>query len=330
MLDQFSVEEVWAQSQGQGVTVAVVDTGVDGSHPDLTGQVLAGKDFTGNGNAQEDVYGHGTSMASLIAGHGHGSGNGSGVMGLAPKAKILPLRYGTTKDDKFPEKRWAAAVKYAVDHGASVVNMSLSKTFGLTGREGEEALAYAQAHDVIVVASTGNDGLGVDDPAALPGVVAVSAIDKDGEFWYGSNAGKEVVLSAPGVDIVGADPTKSNGYANGTGTSASAAYVSAAAALVRSKFPNLTAGQVINRLIKSATLLDHKVEKVPDEEYGYGMIRPYSALTMDIPKGPSKALSARSRCLPLPRVPGRGRIAGPRRRRFSPPAASLSSPASQR
>ncbi|MBT2491160.1 type VII secretion-associated serine protease mycosin [Streptomyces sp. ISL-96] len=288
MLDQFSAKEVWAQSQGQGVTVAVVDTGVDGSHPDLTGQVLEGKDFTGNGNAQEDVYGHGTSMASIIAGHGHGEGDASGVMGLAPKAKILPLRYGATRDDDFPEERWAAAVKYAVDHGATVVNMSLSNTFGFTGHEGKEALAYAQAHDVIVVAGAGNDGLSVDDPAALPGVVAVSAIDKDGEFWSGSNAGKEVVLSAPGVDVVGADPTKANGYANGTGTSASTAYVSAAAALVRSKFPDLTAGQVINRLIKSATLLDHKVGNVPDEEYGYGMIRPYSALTMDIPKGPKQ------------------------------------------
>lgn len=288
-LDVFSAEDVWAESQGEGVTVAVVDSGVDASHPDLTGQVLEGKDFTGGGNAQEDTLGHGTTMAGIIAGHGHGSGNSSGVMGLAPKAKILPLRTLQSAEDRNLDETWGAAVKYAVDHGAKVINLSIANDGGKTLSAGREAIEYAEDHDVVVVAGSGNNGYStVSDPAALPGVVSVGAVDKDANLWEKSNTGKGLALTAPGVDIVGANPTNSSGYGVANGTSDSTAFVSAAAALVRAKYPDLTAGQVINRLIKSATFAHHKGLKAPDEEYGYGIIRPYSALTMDIPAGPKK------------------------------------------
>ncbi len=287
-LNAFAVEDVWAESQGQGVTVAVVDTGVDASHPDLTGQVLKGKDFTGGGDAQEDVVGHGTSMASLIAAHGHGAGNDSGMIGLAPKAKILPLRTLQTRDDKNLDETWAPAVRYAVDEGAKVINLSFADEYSTTGIDGRDAIAYAQAHDVVVVAGTGNNGGDVGYPAALPGVVAVGAVDKEANLWENSNTGEQVALTAPGVEILGANKNRSQGYGIASGTSDATAYVSAAAALVRSKFPDLSAGQVINRLIKSATFAHHKGLKAPDEEYGYGIVRPYSALTMDIPAGPKK------------------------------------------
>ncbi|MFJ5535370.1 type VII secretion-associated serine protease mycosin [Streptomyces sp. NPDC093261] len=285
-LNVFSAKDVGAQSQGDGITVAVVDSGVDGGHPDLSGQVLKGKDFTGGRNAQKDLVGHGTKMASIIAGHGHGAGNSSGVMGLAPKAKILPLRTLQTRTDRNLDETWGAAVRYAVDQGAKVINLSFSNDGGKTLNAGREAIAYAEAHDVVVVASTGNDGSSVNEPAALPGVVAVGAVDKNANLWADSNTGKQVVLTAPGVDIVGANPTKPNGYGVGTGTSEATAFVSAAAALVRAKYPELSAGQVINRLIKSATFANHRGGKAPDEEYGYGIVRPYSALTMNIPTGP--------------------------------------------
>ncbi|MFF5479631.1 type VII secretion-associated serine protease mycosin [Streptomyces sp. NPDC012935] len=288
-MNAFAVEDVWAESQGQGVTVAVVDSGVDASHPDLTGQVLEGKDFTGGDNAQEDKLGHGTGMASIIAGHGHGSGNSSGMVGLAPKAKILPLRALQTEKDSLHDETWAAAVRYAVDQGAKVINLSFANDGGKTLSDGRAAIAYAQAHDVVVVAGAGNDGsIAVDEPAALPGVVAVGAIDKDANRWDGSNTGKGLALMAPGVEVLAADPTRSQQYNLSNGTSDATAYVSAAAALVRSKYPDLTAGQVINRLIKTATFAHHKGLKAPDEEYGYGIVRPYSALTMDIPAGPKK------------------------------------------
>ncbi|MGP2441854.1 type VII secretion-associated serine protease mycosin [Streptomyces sp. JW3] len=289
-LSAFAAEDVWAESQGAGVIVAVVDSGVDDTHPDLTGQVLEGKDFTGAGDAHEDLVGHGTKMASLIAGHGHGSGSDSGVIGLAPKAKILPLRTLQTKQDRNLDETWGSAVKYAVDNGAKVINMSFAAQGGSkTTSDGREAIAYAQAHDVVVVAGSGNSGsVAVSEPAALPGVVSVGAVDQDANVWTDSNTGKGLVLTAPGVDIVGANNTMSNGYGVASGTSDATAYVSAAAALVRSKFPNLSAGQVINRLIKSATLKQHEGLKAPDEEYGYGIVRPYSALTMDIPAGPKE------------------------------------------
>ncbi|MFI1732703.1 type VII secretion-associated serine protease mycosin [Streptomyces acidicola] len=283
------MNDTWAETQGEGVTVAVVDSGVDGSHSDLTGQVLEGKDFTGGGNAQKDEVGHGTSMASLIAGHGHGAGNSSGMVGLAPKAKILPLRTIQTEDDPNHDETWAAAVRYAVDHGAKVINLSFSNDGGKTLRDGRAAISYAQAHDVVVVAAAGNDGsIAVDEPAALPGVVAVGAVDKEGNRWDGSNTGKGLALMAPGVEILAANKNRSQGYGLSNGTSAATAYVSATAALVRAKYPDLTAGQVINRLIKSASFLGHKGLKAPDEEYGYGIIRPYQAVTMDIPAGSKK------------------------------------------
>lgn len=288
-LNAFAVQDVWAESQGQGVTVAVVDSGVDASHPDLTGQVLKGKDFTGGGNAQEDKLGHGTSMASLIAGHGHGAGNSSGMMGLAPKAKILPLRTIQTEKDANRDETWAAAVRYAVDQGAKVINLSFGNDGGKTLSDGRAAIAYAQAHDVVVVAAAGNDGsIAVEEPAALPGVVAVGAIDEKANRWEGSNTGKGLALMAPGVEVLAADPTRSQQYSLSNGSSDATAFVSAAAALVRSKYPDLSAGQVINRLIKTATFAHHKGLKAPDEEYGYGIVRPYSALTMNIPAGAKK------------------------------------------
>ncbi|WP_244187891.1 type VII secretion-associated serine protease mycosin [Streptomyces regalis] len=289
-LNAFAADDVWAESQGQGVTVAVVDSGVDASHPDLSGQVLKGKDFTGGGNAQEDIIGHGTKMASIIAGHGHGSGNDDGVIGLAPKAKILPLRTLQTREDRNLDETWGAAVRYAVDQGATVINLSFGNDGGgKTLSAGRDAIAYAQAHDVVVVAASGNEAsVAVSEPAALPGVVSVGAVDQDANLWTDSNTGKGLTLTAPGVKIVGANKTMSNGYGESSGTSEATAYVSAAAALVRSKHPDLTAGQVINRLIKTATFAHHKGLKAPDEEYGYGIVRPYSALTMDIPAGSKK------------------------------------------
>lgn len=289
VLDVFAMKDTWAETQGEGVTVAVVDSGVDASHPDLTGQVLKGKDFTGGGDAQEDEVGHGTSMASLIAGHGHGAGNSSGMVGLAPKAKILPLRTIQTERDPNHDETWAAAVRYAVDHGAKVINLSFSNDGGKTLSDGRAAIAYAQARDVVVVAAAGNDGsIAVDEPAALPGVVSVGAVDKEGNRWEGSNTGKGLALMAPGVEILAANKNRSQGYGLSTGTSDATALVSATAALVRSKYPDLTAGQVINRLLKSASFLGHKGLKAPDEEYGYGIIRPRQAVTMDIPAGPNK------------------------------------------
>ncbi|QMV24925.1 type VII secretion-associated serine protease mycosin [Streptomyces sp. SCUT-3] len=287
-LDAFDAEAIWKESTGEGVTVAVIDNGVNGLHPDLTGNVLRGKNFFDSGRADRQTStDHGTAMASIIAAHGHGPNNNEGVMGLAPDAKILPLKRDN-EDGMFGEDTGTAAemIRYAVDNGASVINMSFA---GGSLREGEEeAIAYAVEHDVVLVAGTGNTGSATPGyPAAAPGVVAVGAVDRSGQIWEESNYGPHVMLTAPGVYIRTAGGTAP--YQLSNGTSNATAYVSGAIALLRAKFPDLTAGQVVNRLVKTAALPDDMQGKsLPDERYGYGIIRPYRALTEDIPAGPKQ------------------------------------------
>jgi type VII secretion-associated serine protease mycosin len=276
---------VWPNSTGKGVVVAVIDSGVRATHQDLVGQILPGKDFNtgGNGWTDRDPTGHGTAMASLIAAHGHGPGGSEGVKGLAPDARILPLAValdGTLQG----EQHEIDAIHYAVDHGAGVINMSFAAP--AESSRIAQAVGYAEAHNVVVVAGAGNSGgLTVQWPAAEKGVIAVGAVDKNGRIWSDSNRGPGLILAAPGVDIVAASSRSDTGYDLSDGTSDAAAYVSAEAALVRSKYPDLTAGQVVNRLIKSADNPD--ISHTPSSGYGYGIIRPDTALTSDIPAGPA-------------------------------------------
>ncbi|MFG2693824.1 S8 family serine peptidase [Kitasatospora sp. NPDC048407] len=274
----FNLDKVWSITRGEGVTVAVIDEGVDANHPDLAGRLLPGYDPSGGGNEVKPTDPHGTQVASLIAGQGHGSGNGDGVVGLAPGAKILPIyKVNSRGSNGVPE-----GIKWAVDHGAKVINISLGSADA--SERDQDAIAYAYQHDVLVVAATGNDGASVGYPAAFPGVLAVGAVAQDLKIWPKSNYGPEVLLSAPGVQIVAAGACGGSQYCREAGTSFAAPYVSAAAALVRAKFPKLTAGQVAERLVKSASR-PTGVSKLPDEHYGYGVVRPYEALTMDIPAG---------------------------------------------
>ncbi|MFG2892883.1 S8 family serine peptidase [Streptomyces sp. NPDC048248] len=285
-LKAFDAESVWKESTGKGVTVAVIDEPVYGNHPDLKGNVLPGKSFIDGGRGdQESKNDHGTAMASIIAGHGHGAGGSDGVMGLAPDAKILPVGrpdFGQG-DGSTDLGDW---IRYAVDQGASIINLSIEPT-SLFENE-KEALAYAIKKDVLVVAGSGNDGKTELGPlASFPGVVAVGAVDKAGEIWSKSNSGSQLMVTAPGVYITSASSERSDyPYRRADGTSDSTAYVSAAAALLRSKFPDLTAGQIANRLVKTAALPKGMESiELPDPQYGYGFIRPYSALTQEIPAG---------------------------------------------
>ncbi|MFC4497666.1 type VII secretion-associated serine protease mycosin [Streptomyces ovatisporus] len=280
-LESLEASSIWKTTKGKGQTVAVIDNGVNSSHPDLKGNVLKGKNFIEGGDAEpapEDS--HGTSVASLIAGHGHGPGGRDGVMGLAPEAKILPIL-----DDGSGEQGSAQAIRYAVDQGATVINISQG---GETSAPGEtKAISYALKRDVLVVAGTGNKAASVAYPAAYPGVLAVSAVKQDGTHWPKSNRGPKVMLSAPGDKIVSAGkPGDLDGYGMASGTSDSTAYTSAAAALLRAKYPDLSAGQIANRLTKTAEMpAAERSAKLPDERYGYGAIRPLAALQEDIPKG---------------------------------------------
>ncbi|MFL5997360.1 MAG: S8 family serine peptidase [Streptomyces sp.] len=283
-LDALQAESAWKVSTGKGVTVAVIDTGVNAEHQDLKGNVLKGKDFVdGDDDASPEESdsnlstNHGTEMASLIAGHGHGTSAADGVMGLAPEAKILPIRWGGGG--------FANEIRYAVDRGASVISMSVSTSHEFP--EDRAAVAYALEHDVLIVAASGNEGESgqIDFPGEFAGVLTVGGVGKSGAIWEGSNYGPQVLLTAPATNIVSAG-WPGNRLRIGTGTSDSAAFTSAAAALIKSKFPDLTAGQIANRLVKTAVLpASVKGLSLPDEKYGYGTIRPFAALTQDIPAG---------------------------------------------
>lgn len=280
-LDALQAKDAWQVSKGKGVTVAVIDDGVNAEHQDLEGNVLEGRDFWDGDNDPSPASGddHGTAMASLIAAHGHGAGATDGVIGLAPEAKILPIRWDMQGEAGFSDE-----IRYAVDHGASIINISVSNHLDLPADR--EAVTYALTHDVLITVAAGNEGVNrIDFPAKYPGVLTVGGVDENGATWSKSNSGPEVLLTAPATRIVSAS-SPGNALRRGTGTSDATALVSGAAALLRSKFPDLTAGQIANRLTKTAVLpASAKGLSLPDEKYGYGEIRPLAALTEDIPAG---------------------------------------------
>jgi len=275
-LKYLQATKVQAITQGEGVTVAVVDSGVDGNHPDLKGNVEEG-----SYGSWDDRQGHGTAMASLIAGHGHGPGNRDGVLGLAPEAHILPILSGKASGRGGPEDM-VSRIHWTTDHGADVINISE----GGAGRVKRvcDAVKYALSKDVVVVAAAGNTTQGdtkVASPANCPGVIAASGTDQDGNFTDASVQGHEVVLAAPATDIVGAGLRSRTGYIVGTGTSGASALISGTVALIRSKYPDSTAADVIQRLISTA---DDRGPKGRDPRYGFGIVDPLKALTADVPK----------------------------------------------
>jgi serine protease len=289
-LDALHIPRAWKYSRGNGVTVAVLDTGVDGHQPDLTGRVIDGPDFTGHTRAPGSKYWgrHGTEMASLIAGHGHGAGGASGVMGVAPDAKILSIRVTWELNDpirtdhaQVEHARDAVAngIRYAADHGAQVISMSLGGgNMFYNGNASEEAaIKYALAKGAVLIASSGNDGNAANRrnyPAAYPGVVAVGAVDRSFKAARFTNRHTYISVAAPGVEIVSAD-SSGHGYILGTGTSSSAAIASGMSALVKARYPRLTPAEVKQALEEGAT---HRPPDGRSSEIGTGVVDAYGAL----------------------------------------------------
>jgi type VII secretion-associated serine protease mycosin len=275
-------------SQGDGVVVAVIDTGVDARHPDLAGALLPGTAMPGSDSdtrAWTDRDGHGTGMAGLIAARGGGPER---FLGVAPRARILPIAYGNKQRPQV-----AAAIRYAVDHGAKVINLSI-----VTGRdrptaEEQSALAYAQSRDVVVVAGAGNVSVSaiLGWPANAPGVVTVAGTTQAGFGWIGGVQGREVALSAPAENVIMPGPIdlRPDGIGAGDGTSNSTAIVSGVAALVRARYPELRAPDVVNRLIRTAV---DKGAPGRDEIYGYGLVDAAAAVTANVPPATANPLGA--------------------------------------
>jgi subtilisin family serine protease len=294
VLEAIKAPAAWQVSQGQGVTVAVIDSGVNPDVSDLAGSVTAGPDLTGVGTPESDPgWGvHGTWMASLIAGHGH-DGGGSGITGVAPKARVLSIRVipdsadpGYARYRHEPESRiqrgLARAITYAVSHGAGVISMSVG--YDLPSLPVRQALQDALNHNVVVFASSGNSGdapgarrrghAPPSFPADYPGVLGVGAIDENGVPAGFSSDNLSVQVAAPGVrvPVQGRD----GGYWLVSGTSPASALTAGVAALIRSAYPGLPPNLVREAITTTTT---NRPARGYDIEVGFGAVDAAAALS---------------------------------------------------
>ena len=293
-IKDYGFNAAWKITKGAGVKVAIIDTGVDSTHPDLVGAVTSGSDVSGIGSADGtkpigEISYHGTMVASLLAGRGHGDGSSfsNGVVGTAPEASLLSVSMAFGDAQLDTDSQVAKGIHWAVDNGATVINLSLTRNSADWPASWDEAFLYAFDHDVVVVAAAGNRGSGTDQvgaPATIPGVLVVAGVDKNAKASnQASTQGLTIAVSAPATDLVSAYPGAD--YKIWSGTSGAAPIVSGLVALVRAKFPNLDASNVINRIIQTATPqtasagADQKFSPI----YGFGLINPVKALTATVP-----------------------------------------------
>ncbi|MET8229629.1 type VII secretion-associated serine protease mycosin [Micromonospora sp. NPDC005298] len=273
---------------GAGVTVAVVDSGVDRTHPQLAGQVLAGTDLLDpGGDGSRDCAGHGTGVASIIAARPQ---PGVAFHGLAPDARILPVRVseqqvvqGRESGRTVSAAEFARAIRWAVDHDADVVNLSV--VLYADDPAVHDAVAYAVQRDVVLVAAAGNlhdSGDPHPFPAAYDGVLGVGAIGADGTRAGFSQTGPYVDLVAPGSEVLTAAPGQ--GHQRVEGTSYAAPFVAATAALLRQYRPELTAAQVVERIVATT---DPAPGPGHGGGYGAGVLNPYRAVTETGPGQPA-------------------------------------------
>ncbi|MEO3977378.1 type VII secretion-associated serine protease mycosin [Streptomyces sp. CAU 1734] len=291
-LQRVLLDELWKQSTGKGVRVAVIDTGVDIVHPQLrpavdagSGLNLMGRDIKdANGDAIErgaengttDRVGHGTKVAGIIAAR---PARGTGFVGLAPQATIIPIQQNDAEGNGTAETL-ADAIDAAVEADAHVINISQDTAKAVEPTPLlKRAVDRALDKDVVVVASAGNDGLGGNVkktyPASYEGVLAVASSDRNNERAAFSQSGDFVGIAAPGVDIVSTVP--GGGHCSDNGTSFSAPYVAAIAALIRGKHKDWTQEEIVAQLQQTA----ERSTPGHDRLVGWGVVDPVRALTED-------------------------------------------------
>ncbi len=256
--------------------IAVLDTGVDTHHEDLVGHLTTSYDAVVPGRTMTDIEGHGTMVAGIAAAN---TNNTIGVAGAAWSGKIMPVKVFRT-DGYAYDSEIARGVRWAADHGARIINLSLGGK-APDGTIMHDAIIYATSKGVLVVAAAGNSGDATPHyPAAFPEVLAVGATDNTGALTDFSTSGDWVDVSAPGFQITSTffytqDPAYHDYYATGDGTSFSSPLVAGIAAIVRTRFPSLTPAQVIARIKASAR--DAGPRGI-DPYHGYGFVDAYAAL----------------------------------------------------
>lgn len=330
-LPRIHAPQAWDRTKGSaGITVAVIDTGVDLDHPELAALLVPGRDFVNLGasptppagfhfegdfntvdNDPMDEVGHGTHVAGTIACL---SNNAVGVAGVTWACRIMPVRVlaRIVNNSNSSDVRGtgssadiAAGIRWATDHGARVINMSLggpSDTF-----VERDAVAYAVAHGVVVCAAMGNGGLGAATsfPAAYPNVVAVGAIDQADHRASFSQVGPHIDVVGPGVGV--RSTVWNNGYATMSGTSMATPHVAGVAALILSIKPSLTAAQCANILRQTADpLKDNAADPVPNNNYGSGCVNAFAAVNKASPPIVTQLIGCRPslivRCPPVSRT----------------------------
>lgn len=282
-LSEYGFTSAWEYSRGDGVVVAIIDTGIDATHPDLAGVVVGGTDVSGLGSNDgrtpvgSNSY-HGTMVASLLAGRGSGGDLASGVIGAAPAVKLLSISMAFGVDGLDTDAQLAKGVIWAVDNGAQVINLSLTRNSTSWPKSWDDAFLYAFENDVVIVAAVGNRVAGtefISAPATIPGVIAVAGLNREGEASEDySLSGFSVSVSAPAEELVAAYP--GGEYRIWSGSSAAAPIVSGLVALVRAEYPELNAASVVNRVLQSANR-DGSYSFFAT--YGYGRIDAQLALS---------------------------------------------------
>lgn len=310
LVERLGLEQAWEFTRGQGVTVAVVDSGIDADNAHFADALVPGASTFGDGSARadDDLFGHGTAVAGIIAAR---TVDGSGVVGIAPAAKLMPVRAFESSPEDGQSSRdvvgpsaqsVAAGIRWAADNGAQIINVSLSDD--QSADLYADAVNYAHARGSLVIASAGNRNTADSNrpdpanfyPGELPGALAVAAVLKDGAWSAESSyAGTHVDVAAPGQSMPSAYISGGDCVFNGDSASSSyaTAVVSGAAALVAARYPDESPDQWAFRLTQAAMRV---APAEPSDTVGWGEVRPVEALALvddgTLPGPPSPAFDA--------------------------------------
>lgn len=273
-LAKIEAEGAWKVAGGKDITIAVIDSGTDLDHPEFTGRIVDGYDFVNVDDEPDDDYGHGTQVAGVAAA---AANNNLGIAGLAWDAKIMPVKVLDNRG-RGMSSNLTCALYWVADKGAQVVNISIISFGPSLGMQ--SAINYAVEEDILIFAAAGNlfeEGNPLTYPAALEGVVAVAASDKDdGHAWF-SSAGNFVDIAAPGVSIFSPFPPSHEEFRSVYGTSLAAPHGAGLAALILAVAPSLQPQKVASIIQESAADLG---DAGRDDKFGHGRIDAQAAMEL--------------------------------------------------
>ena len=281
-LAKIEAEGAWKIADGSDVTIAVIDSGIDMDHPEFAGRIVAGYDFVNEDDEPDDDYGHGTQVAGVAAA---AANNELGIAGLAWDAKIMAVKVLDHRG-RGMSSNLTCALYWVADKGAHVVNISIISFGPSLGMQ--SAINYAVEENILIFAAAGNlfeDGNPLTYPAALKGVVAVAASDRDdGHAWF-SSAGSFVDIAAPGVSIFSPFPPSHEEFRSVYGTSLASPHGAGLAALILSVAPSLQPQEVETIIRESAADLG---ETGRDDKFGHGRVDAQAAMKLTLSSLPEQ------------------------------------------